>query len=71
MVLCLNNIWAIRFEVCMNLILVILSATIHWTKKTDLLMFRKVQICGKFGALNLHYICAVGLSVGKYIYLLS
>ena len=41
MVLCLNNIWAIRFKVCMNLILVILSATIHWTKKTDLLMFAK------------------------------
>ena len=28
MVLCLNNIWAIRFKVCMNLTLVILSATI-------------------------------------------
>ena len=28
-------------------------------------------ICGKFGAPNLHYICAVGQSVGKYIYLLD
>ena len=28
LVLCLNIIWAIRFKVCMNLILVILSATI-------------------------------------------